>query len=386
MNTRLARWLAPIMFFMICMALFACSKPADEPTPPAMLSATDVIPSPQPTATMPPSPIPPTPTPIRPVIAQDNIWDLKPLYTFSMLGNIIRAVALDPSGAFLAGITGGNSQGLDHRLRLWSTGTGELIAQSAEFGVDTWDVAFNPRGDSLAVGLHDGRVVLYSVPELDWITSLSHAGQVNSVAFSPDGTYLAAGVAESEGGVIYLWNVDQGVLVRRSWAHPYSAPSVTFSPNEQYLASGAVDRSVKIWQVSNGQLIRTLDQAGQGTSVRFSADNHWLGSAMCAQSTTGYKCIDGQVWLWNVGEWSLEKKLTGPVDWVESLAFSGDGSLVAGGGRDFSIYLWDRSSGSLLRNVIGHQGVVDALDISLDGRFLASGASDESVILWAITP
>jgi len=386
MRKKMARWFVPNLFFMICLALFACSKPADEPTPPAVLSATDVVPAPQPTATLPPSPIPPTATPLRPIIAQSNIWELKPLYTFSALGNSIRAVALDPSGEYLAGITGGSSNGLDHRVRLWSTGTGELIAQTEEFGVDTWDVAFSPRGDSLALGLKDGRMMLYSVPELAMNTTFSHSGQVNSLAFSPDGMYLAAGVAESEGGVNYLWNVDQGVLVRSNWAHPYSVPAIAFSPNGQYLASGAVDRSVKIWQVSNGQLIRTLNQAGQGTSIHFSAENEWLGSAMCAQSTTALKCNDGQIWLWKVGEWSLDKKLTGPVDWVESLSFSGDGSLVAGGGRDYAIYLWDRSSGSLLRSVIGHQGAVSALDISRDGHYLASGATDESVILWAITP
>jgi WD40 repeat protein len=351
-----------------------------------MLSATDVPPSPQPTVTSSPSPIPPTPTPIRPVIAQDNLWDLEPLHTFAALGNSIRTVAFDPASKYLAAITGGNSQGLDHRIRLWSTGTGELVAQSEEFGTDTWDVAISPRGDSIAVGLHNGQLTLYSIPELHQIRSYSHAGQVNSVAYSPDGMYVAAGVAEPEGGVVYLWNVDQGVLVRRSWAHPYSVPSLTFSPTGQYLATGAVDRSVKIWQVSNGQLTRTLDQAGQGLSVRFSTGNEWLGSGMCAQSTTGLRCIDGQVWVWSVGAWTIEQKLSGPVNWVESIAFSPDGSLVAGGGRDYAIYLWERSSGSLLRSIPGHQGAVDGLAISPDGRFLASGATDESVILWAIFP
>jgi WD40 repeat protein len=229
-------------------------------------------------------------------------------------------------------------------------------------------------------------MILYTVPELALITTFNHAGQVNSVAFSPDGMYLAAGVAEPEGGMVYLWNVDQGVLVRRSWAHPYSVPALAFSPNGQYLATGAVDRSVKIWQISNGQLIRTLAQAGQGSGIQFSSSGEWLGSAMCAQSTPALKCINGQVWLWQVDTWALHKQLTGPIDWVESMAFSMDGALVAGGGRDFSIYLWDRTTGSLLRSVLGHQGSVYSLEISSDGRYLVSGASDESVILWAITP
>jgi WD40 repeat protein len=386
MEKLIARGFAVMMLIGISILLFACAAPTEEPSPPAMLSATDIPPLPQPTQTSSPSPIPPTPTPIRPPITLENVWELSTLYSFTGLGNSIRTVAFDPTSQYLAAITGGNSQGLDHRVRLWSTSTGDVVAQSAEFGSDTWDMAIGPKGDSIAVGLHNGVLTLLSLPELHQIQTFSHAGQVNSVAYSPDGMYIAAGVAESEGGVIYLWNVDQGVLVRRSWAHPFSVPSLAFSPNGQYLASGAVDRSVKIWQISNGQLIRTLEQAGQGTSIRFSSANEWLASGMCAQSTTGYRCVDGQVWLWTVGDWALDERLSGPVDWVESVAFTPDDTLVVGGGRDYGIYLWARSTGSLIRSVLGHEGAVHALAISPDGRFLASGASDESVILWGVSP
>jgi WD40 repeat protein len=386
MKKLIARWFVLIMLMGMSFTLFSCAAPTEDPSPPAMLSATDIPPSLQPTATSSPTVIPPTPTPIRPPLTLGNVWDLSPLYRYTDLGNSIRTVAFDPSSQYLAAITGGNSQGFDHRLRLWSTGTGELVAQSAEFGSDTWDMAMSPKGESIAVGLHNGVLTILSLPELQQIQTFSHTGQINSVAYSPDGMYIAAGVAESEGGVIYLWNVDQGVLVRRSWAHPYSVPSLAFSPSGQYLASGAVDRSVKVWQVSNGQLIRTLEQAGQGTSIHFTSSNAWLASGMCAQSTTGYRCIDGQVWLWAVGDWSLDVKLSGPVDWVESIDLTPDDSLVAGGGRDFAIYLWDRSDGTLIRSLLAHQGAVHALAISPDGYYLASGATDESVILWGISP
>lgn len=382
----MVRNLLPFVIMLISQMLFACAAPSAEPSPPAMLSATDVPPTLASEPTASPTMIPPSPTAILEPITQENLWDLNPRYTFPGLGNSIRAVAFDPSGLYLAAITGGSSLGTDHSIRLWSTATGELLKQSEELGTDLWDIAFSPKGDSLAVGLQNGGLTIYAIPELSTIQSFGHTGQVNTVAYSPDGIYIAAGVAEAEGGMIYLWNTEQGVLVRRQWAHPYSVPSLAFSNNGQYLASGAVDRSVKIWQVSNGQLVRTLEQAGQGLSVRFSLDSTWLGSGMCAQSTSALRCIDGQVWLWSVGDWALDKKLTGPVDWIEAIAFSPDGSLVMGAGRDFALYFWDRSSGALLRSIAGHQGVVQGLALSPDARFLASAATDESVILWAISP
>jgi WD40 repeat protein len=386
MKKKCGRWFVPLILFAMCIVLFACAAPAKEVSPQALSSATDAPPTPEASATLPPTAIPPTPAAERPIISVGNLWDLKPLFRFKGLGNGIRAVAFDPAGDNLAAITGGNSQGRDHSIRVWSTGSGELIGQSAELGVDIWDVAFSPRGDSLAIGLHNGQVILYALPDLRQLMTYSHSGQVNSVAYSPDGMYLAAGVAEADGGVIYLWNVDQGVLVRRSWAHPYSVPSLAFSPNGQLLATGAVDRSVKIWQLSNGELIRTLDQAGQGQSLGFSPGGEWLGSGMCSQSTTGFKCVEGQVWLWEADSGALDKQLSGPIDWVDAIAFSADSALVVGGARDYAIYLWDRSTGSMLRSILGHQGAVEAVAMSRNGRFLASGATDESVILWAITP
>ncbi len=386
MRKLISRWLVASLILLFCILLFSCAAPTQEPSPPAILSATDVVPTPEPTTTLPPSPIPPTATPDRQVISPDNIWDIAPLFTFNALGNNIRAVAFDPTGDYLAAVTGGSSAGLDHRLRLWSMIDGQLVSQTEEYGVDTWQLAFSPRGDRVAVGLHDGRLIIYSVPDLTLVTTLSHPGQVNSLAYSPDGMYLAAGVAEDEGGVIHLWNVDQGVLVRRTLAHPYSVPGLAFSPNGQFLATGAVDRAVKVWQLSNGELVRRLDQAGQGVSVAFSPGKEWLASGMCAESTTGFKCVDGQVWVWSTVGWQLEKQLSGPIDWVDVIDFSVDGSLLAGGSRDFAIYLWEPSSGKMERSLTGHTGSVQALDLSGDGRLLASGASDERVIVWAVTP
>lgn len=386
MPRMISRLLFISLLFLMSVLLFSCAAPTQEPSPPPVLSATDVVPTLGATATIPPSPIPPTPTPILPVISLENVWDIAPVLTYDNLGNSIRSIAFDPTGSYLAAITGGSSAGLDHRLRLWSMRDGQLVTQSEEYGIDTWDLAFSPRGDRVAVGLHDGRLLIYSVPDLTLVKTLSHPGQVNSVAYSPDGMYLAAGVAEAEGGVVYLWNVEQGVLVRRTLAHPYSVPGLAFSPTGQFLATGAVDRAVKVWQLSNGEIVRRLDQAGQGISVAFSPDNQSLASGMCAESTTGLICIDGQVWLWDTQGWGLEQTLTGPIDWVDAVDFSMDGAIVVGGSRDFAIYLWETSSGSMVRSMTGHTGSIQALDFSEDGRLLATGASDERVIVWAVRP
>jgi len=222
--------------------------------------------------------------------------------------------------------------------------------------------------------------------DLSNLGGLMHNGEVNSLAYSPDGGLLAAGVAEAGNGTVYIWDVAQQTIIRSFWAHPYSVPSMAFSPTGQFLATGAVDRSVKVWQVSNGRLLETLAQDGQGTSVIFSKDGSLLASAMCALSDANLKCLRGEVWLWNVPVWGLIRTLSGPVDWVEAVALSPETALVAGGSRDYGVYLWRLRDAVLLRTLIGHSGGVTAIAFSPDGRFLATGSNDESVILWAVEP
>src|SRR6266508_5963828 len=68
---------------------------------------------------------------------------------------------------------------------------------------------------------------------------------------------------------------------------------------------------------------------------------------------------------------------------LSTATFSGDGRLVAAGGRDRSIHVWDAQSGALLYT-LPHDGAVLSLAFSPNGRFLASGSSDGTARLWSV--
>ena len=105
---------------------------------------------------------------------------------------------------------------------------------------------------------------------------MGHISWVNSVTFSPDGQILASG---SEDNTIKLWRVSDGNLIRTLTEHEWSVSSVTFSPDGQILASGSADNTIKLWRVSDGSLIRTLmGHTGVVHSVSFSPDGQILAS------------------------------------------------------------------------------------------------------------
>src|SRR5262249_6314381 len=73
-----------------------------------------------------------------------------------------------------------------------------------------------------------------------------------------------------------------------------------------------------------------------------------------------------------------------PSRWLETLAFSQDGRLLASSDGHI-VHLWEVVTAQEVRTYEGHRGEVESLAFSANGRRLASASSDSTVLIWDLT-
>ena len=194
---------------------------------------------------------------------------------------------------------------------------------------------------------------------------------VFSVAFSPDGRTLAAG---GEHGSLRLWDPTSGQLLRTLQTQSDDVSSVAFSPDGRTLASGKEDNTIDLWDTASGKLLLTLQgHKDQVESVAFSPDGRTLASGS----------RDKTIMLWDVASGKLLRTLFRNAV-IRSIAFSPDGHTLASGGDDSYIQLFDVTKGEVVRQWRAWESEVMSVAFSPDGRSLASGSADEAQ-LWDAT-
>lgn len=161
---------------------------------------------------------------------------------------------------------------------------------------------------------------------------------ITAIAITPDGLTLATSTSNQ----IQLWNVPTGMLTRSLPGHTDWITALATSADGLTLASASFDGTVKLWDITFGVLLHTLD-TGRVTHLAFSPD----GTLLATGSRT-LKWADGTlssvgVSLWNVSQASIINRLGS--DMITALGFSPNSQLLAVASKQLQI--WQVSSGAL---------------------------------------
>lgn len=193
------------------------------------------------------------------------------------------------------------------------------------------------------------------------IRCYGHSGDVNKVAFTPDGARV---VSASSDGTIKFWDSTSGQELATIDGHEGGIVALAVSSNGSHIASAGHDKLVKLWDVGSRREFFTLrGHSGLVRSVAFSPSGGGLASAS----------DDGTVRLWNVATGEVVTTIIGHAGAVLGVGFSPDGKWLASVGRDKLIRIWDARSGVRITELTRHAIDVQSVAFSPDGtRLIAS--------------
>ena len=207
--------------------------------------------------------------------------------------------------------------------------------------IATWKYAraltacrFDPLGRYVFVGAEDYTVQRFNLTDGKLTPLLGHESWCRAIGFSPDGKTTFTGGYD---GRLLWWQTDADTPtpLRAIAAHNGWIRALAVSPDGQLIATCGNDHLVKVWNADDGQAIHTLTgHESHVYNVAFHPDNQSLVSCDHRAIFRHWNLSDGKE-VRTFSAPALHKyddKFRANIGGARSLAFSGDGKLLAAGG------------------------------------------------------
>jgi WD40 repeat protein len=273
-----------------------------------------------------------------------------------------------PDGRFVL-TAGGECAGLhkpkpDSRLgfaRLWDAASGTPRTEWIHHALDVTAIAFRPDGRQFLTAGLDGLVKVFETESGLLQLQIEHKVPVADAVWSPDGQTIAIGLENKR---VRLWSQSQQsdlfppLKVSRAPFGHYSFSPLKFSPSGHRLAVCGGGQTVQIFEFQAGKLVCELKHRLRVTEFQWMAD----GSVLTASDEYAVK-------HWDAESGEFLREIVRTPRWISSLRCSRDGSKVLVGTEDSnkrheqagSAQVWEFATGRPLGNAIRHTGPVLAV-------------------------
>ena len=300
------------------------------------------------------------------------VWDSE---TCKPIGDPIHAagdlthVAFSPDGKLIAASTEAYG-GHPSQVFVWDVASHQPIGEP----IPGSNFAFSPDNALLAVARY-ADLFLYDIRSRRGVKRPlgGHTKNITSLAFSQDGSMVAAG---SEDKTIIVWDVATQRELATLTGHADTVGNLLFDHDGEVLLSGDYGGNILRWDLEEMKAIDApVKGFGDSISSIFLAPNGHVKALALEKN---------RVIVINVNDDPpLGRRIKAPDVGSANIAFSPDGRILASAGEFGDVLLWDVASGQQSGEPLsGHERQVSSLAFAHDGKTLVSGSMDGTVIFW----
>jgi len=190
-----------------------------------------------------------------------------------------------------------------------------------------------------------------------------HQEDIWQLILSPDKKNLASASAD---GTLKLWEISTGNL-KHSLQHDDQVWEIAFNSTGSQLLSASLDYNARLWSVDSGELLAIFPHQKEVYSAVFV--DHFIVSADAG----------GTIKIWENGQSKTISNAHRSA--IHKLSVSPDSKTFLSASQDFTAKLWDLN-GKTLQTFKGHQASVNTAIFSPDGKLILTASADHQAFLW----
>jgi WD40 repeat protein len=233
-------------------------------------------------------------------------------------------------------------------------------------------VAFSPDGKYIATGGWDRAIRVFTIDStIEWLGTLyGHDAAVTSISFSRDSKKIISGGNDFN---TIIWELaPEGIFVQKQ-SHRFSTTAVTsvaYGMSLKTIFAASADGKITSYDLEK-KIERKIDNKEPVNCIGISPDQR---NIFCADNGHILKQYDIKG--------AVTRTFEGHKDAINAVATSINNKYIVTGSSDKTAIIWDNQTGKKLRELIGHEWKVMSVAISMDSKYVLTGSTDGTVKLW----
>ena len=224
---------------------------------------------------------------------------------------------------------------------------------------------YSPDGKSLVfTGYNETKPLVYDIINDSVVFSTLLEYEAELCCFSPDGALMAVAYEE----YVYIYDIASAKQIQSIYAHYSKCNSLEFSADGKRLLTSGNDKTVKVWDVENGEELFILKWQA-GAQACFSPDGKYIASGGFGE----------MFFIWNAETGEKIRELTGHKHEITSLVFTPDSKTLLSSSFDKRIIQWDIKTGKAIRNFGGHSWRPAFAAFTPDGESILISGDDYTI-------